>query len=383
MQPDQPNQAPAPSPVEVANVLPKGDTEDIAAPITDVSHSLFEYIWTKKRLLVLTVGPTIIVYEVLVVAFLGPLFFNQTGGGADSSNNGKAIGTLLVLPLAVIGGWYSKLKNELEAAFLEEFALKNGYGFNQNGAVDETYGSIFRYPGAQKVSDVIAGTFGGHDFRLFLYQLTVGSGRYQQIFQDTVIELDLDGKLPPVFVLNKKSRYGSLNVASVFGSNNTVKLEGDFSQYFTVYVPSGQEVQALAVFSPDVMALMEDESKHLSVELAGNKAYIYYGGFVSSADSLGQMYDLAKKLIVKLGRAANEMKNDSDILQPKMNTQIMAEESSMLGTMTWKKVWIATGVTLGSMIVLGFALYLFLVSPAGQKLQGQNNSNNLYQSQTP
>jgi len=77
----------------------------------------------------------------------------------------------------------------------------------------------------------LRGTYEGSSLRLFLYELVVGSGRYQQRYQDTVIELDLNGQLPNLLMVNKHSKFGQLNLTGAYGIKNTISLEGDFNQF--------------------------------------------------------------------------------------------------------------------------------------------------------
>lgn len=57
-------------------------------------------------------------------------------------------------------------------------------------------------------------------------------------------------------------------------------LEGDFDQYFDLYAPSGYETDALYIFTPDLMALMIDNTAQYDVEIRGNQLLVYApGGF--------------------------------------------------------------------------------------------------------
>jgi hypothetical protein len=284
--------------------------------IDNVNKSLWQYVRKHKLWELIILLPFVIIWETFII-FLFIKYQHQINNNGSSGSNG--FGYLIVAPFIVFMFWVYKLKKQFEAAFLEEFAVANGYTFDEDGTVDETYGSIFRVKGRQSVSDVITGQYSGSALRIFLYEDVIGYGRYQQRYQDTVIELDLHGQLPDLLMVNNQSRFGHLNLASSFGVKNKVSLEGDFNKYFTLYAPQGNEVEALEVFSPDTMTLMEDESRHYTVEFAGNRIYIYANSFVSKTDNLTQLFTLAKKLIEKLGPLASRLKNDSAIVAAPMN----------------------------------------------------------------
>ncbi|MGH7237177.1 MAG: hypothetical protein ACREGF_01435, partial [Candidatus Saccharimonadales bacterium] len=302
----------ATEPATPAIQTPAGDN----LQINNVSRSLWQYIWQRKRWELLIFVPFVIAWEVLfIIVFFK--YLEPVSGSGDSSNNSGFI-YILGLPFIVFSGWLYKLRKQFEDAFLQEFARDNNYDFDKNGTVDETYGSIFQAKGHQTVSDVVSGNYVGNSLRLFLYELVNGSGRNQQRYQETVMELDLHGQLPELLMTSKRSASDQL-VLPEFGTKNTIKLEGNFDQYFTLYAPAGNEIEALEVFSPDTMALMEDESKHYTVEFAGNRIYIYVNGFVATTENLTSLFALAKKLIDKIAPLAARLQNDSAIIATPVN----------------------------------------------------------------
>jgi hypothetical protein len=281
---------------------------DSGIQIQNVNQSIWEYLKQKKSREIFVLAPLIVVWEVLLL-YISLRYFHSMSGFIY----------LMILPLMLVYVWIYKLKKEFEEAFLQEFASANNFSFDKAGSVDETYGTIFRIDGNQSVSDVVSGMYSNSSFKLFLYELTVGSGRNQQVYKDTVIELDLHGQLPNLLMINKKSHYGGLNIANSFGIRNKFSLEGDFNQFFTLYGQPNNQIEALEVFSPDTMALMEFESKHYNVEFSGNRIYIYVNGFIHDISTLNQVFTLAKKLTDKIAPLAGRLQNDSAIIATPVN----------------------------------------------------------------
>jgi len=339
----------------------------VGIQISNVNKSLWQYIKKRKLWELLLVAPFAIIWEIVIV-FLYIKYLHTTSN--NNTQGGQGFGYLLAAPLVVFSSWLYKLRKQFEAAFLEEFALANKYSFDKDGTIDETYGSIFRLKGRQSVSDVVTGTYEGSSLRLFLYELVVGSGRYQQRYQDTVIELDLNGQLPNLLMVNKHSKFGQLNLTGAYGIKNTISLEGDFNQFFTLYAPQGDEIEALEVFSPDTMALMEDESKHYTVEFAGNRIYIYCNGFVATTDNLTQVFALAKKLINKIAPLANRLSKDSAIISTPVNI-IKTRKSHPFA----RKLGVAVTVTL---LLIGLGLMALAIHNAPKE-----NSTNTSADVTP
>ena len=96
---------------------------------------------------------------------------------------------------------------------------------------------------------------------------------------------------------------------SLFGSSlmypperdQRLSLEGDFDDYFDLYVPRGYERDALYIFTPDLMALLIDESADADVEIRGNQfvAYVPGGLDLSSADTWRWIERLLAILLTK------------------------------------------------------------------------------------
>jgi len=86
----------------------------------------------------------------------------------------------------------------------------------------------------------------------------------------------------PQMVLDATSndRHGSSSLLHVPRADQALSLEGDFDSHFRLYVPTGYERDALYVFTPDLMALLIDETGDLDVEIRDDKLMVYRpGGF--------------------------------------------------------------------------------------------------------
>ena len=109
------------------------------------------------------------------------------------------------------------------------------------------------------------------------YQYTTGSGRERQVHRWGYIAIKLDRAVPHM-VLDAKSNnslFGFSNLPTAFNRKQVLALEGDFDRYFTLYCPTEYERDALYVFTPDLMALLIDESGHLDVEIIDDWMFAY------------------------------------------------------------------------------------------------------------
>ena len=309
-------------PTQPATQKPQATTPNAGSPqnlgivINDVNASLWQYIRKRYWWELLILIPLIVAWEYLLFRYVGPTLFQP---GSDNPNSGKGFGEMVLLPIILLSAWYWRLKKRFEDTFLREFSADNGYSYDAKGTVDETYGTLFRLNGTQRVSDVISGQYQGYDLRLFLYDRTVNSGRSSSTYRYTVLELDLKGRVPAMLLAPKHALSKNLGLAQATGLHHTISLEGDFDQRFTLYALQGTEVEALEVFAPNVMALMEDESKDYTIEFVANRVYIYARSYIGNNQALEQLFGLAKALIDKIGPVAARLNHDAAIPQAPVN----------------------------------------------------------------
>jgi hypothetical protein len=98
----------------------------------------------------------------------------------------------------------------------------------------------------------------------------------------------------PNMVLDARSndRGGFSSLVRRPAASQHLSLEGDFDTRFRLYVPAGYERDALYVFTPDLMALLIDETGDLDVELRDDRLIVYKpGGFDLADPAVWQRFD--------------------------------------------------------------------------------------------
>lgn len=184
---------------------------------------------------------------------------------------------------------------------MQQFAEANGYTFVDRGMWDT--GVLFTLGHDQKAFDVISGQYKNYPIRLYVFQYTIGYGKGSHTYLNTVFSLEFDAQMPDIFLESRTYPLGGIS-----SSNNVVKLEGDFNKYFTLNVEPGYEVEALEVFTPDIMANLIDKASLFNMEIADNHLLLYKSGMVEEKDKLYAMYGMAQYFIEKLGPVFAQMK---------------------------------------------------------------------------
>lgn len=194
-----------------------------------------------------------------------------------------------IMPIAV----YRYVRNRVLQQFMRQFAAANGFSYEMNGSMSGLDGTLFSIGHGQSVSNVVRGTYHGCPMRLFDYRYTTGTGRNARTHLLTIFRLDFDIAMPDITLENRGSIFGE----SVFGGGigkEILTLEGDFSDHFTLAVPKDYEIEALQVFTPDVMAELMQKGRNFSMEIIGGHLFLYAKKTITTKRELLAFYDLAR-----------------------------------------------------------------------------------------
>jgi hypothetical protein len=127
----------------------------------------------------------------------------------------------------------------------------------------------------------------------------VRSGSPERSIDVGYLAIDLPRHLPNM-ILDAGSNDGLLtsSLARPPKENQRLSLEGDFDRHFRLYVPKGYERDALYVFTPDLMALLIDETGDLDVEVRDNLLIVMKpGGFVWAEPATWHRFDRIRAVV--------------------------------------------------------------------------------------
>jgi len=218
----------------------------------------------------------------------------------------------LVLPF--IG--YSIANGKIQQEFMQQFAAANGFTFAARGSLAGLDGTLFQIGDDRSVVNIVSGQFQNYPLSLFTYIYHTGFGRSRQTHSYTIYELQFDIAMPDILLESAGHAFGESlfdklsGVGGIGGGSGKemVKLEGDFNKYFSLSIPRGYEVEALEIFTPDVMAELIDKAKGFSLEIVNGHLFIYDRAVVGTKQGLYDLYGLAQYFIEKLGPVLARMK---------------------------------------------------------------------------
>jgi hypothetical protein len=270
----------------------KDDFEKISGTdVTDIRPDFFALI--KKRYWSLIILPIIC----LLVGFLG-MFLTK-------------FPHVLIFSIVLWIIVYALVWQNLLVRFLEKFASGMGYSYENTADISSVVGTLFSFGHSQRMSSVVSGKYFGQDTRLFIFSTTEGSGKSKHTYMYSVLEIFFDTMLPDILLNNRKNWLTSSQFSLAFPDNERkLSLEGDFQEYFTLHVAKEYEIEALQIFTPDVMQMFIDKAGNMSMEIYKNRVYLYYPSAVSKKNQLLAIYGLAKDIIVELGPTFTKIKDD-------------------------------------------------------------------------
>lgn len=185
---------------------------------------------------------------------------------------------LLFMAIAVslvIFGSRAQLKRR---AKLYKFAAANGLQFVYDVANPSYAGMIFDEGDSRHLQEALIfedGTEIGN------YQYSTGSGKNRQTHSWGYARIKLTRRLPNMVLDSRKNNFIGTNLPDSFGRDQTLSLEGDFNNYFTLYAPKEYERDALYVFTPDVMAAVIDAGQEYDMEVVDDNLMLYTSGAVA------------------------------------------------------------------------------------------------------
>jgi hypothetical protein len=180
---------------------------------------------------------------------------------------------------------------EIDTAALPDmaaFAAANGWTYEASAPAPAFHGSIFEFLQGATVTDrfttasgavevgIVTGKVGGG-------QAWAGSGGAVRVSFSTnevmsvgYLAIRLERKLPQFVLDASRNDDGRLsNLPMPIAAGQRLSLEGDFDQHFTLHSPRGYERDALYIFTPDLMALLIDETGDFDVEIVDEWFFVY------------------------------------------------------------------------------------------------------------
>ena len=170
--------------------------------------------------------------------------------------------------------------------FWKQYAADNGYAYTSSEQTASERGLMFREGHSNRAHNILSGNHGSMPVRFLEYTFTVGRGKSSQTYHYTVFEFRFSGSFPHSYLNYTKDGY---NIRPA----GELHLPPLLAKTFKLYAPEQYEIEVLQIFTPDVLALIED--------LGWNQELIVYRpGHVHTRGELQMEFGKAAALAAKL-----------------------------------------------------------------------------------
>lgn len=210
------------------------------------------------------------------------------------------IGQVALIPYLFVGLYAFFIQMKVRASFWKEFAVANGWQYQTDSFsawidisgfsnAENESGIMFKQGNEGRISNEIAGTIDNRNFRIFNYQYSTGSGKNKQTHRYTVFSFKFNGSFPDIY-LNNRSNY--LNITA----GEKIPLPDEFEEKFFLSAPHEYEIEALQIFTPDVLSSLLDNGFPYDVEFVNHEMIIFTEGQISNFDELAREFNKALEL---------------------------------------------------------------------------------------
>lgn len=203
----------------------------------------------------------------------------------------------IILTILVI--YVIRVQRKVRASFWKAFAEINGWKYKNikqagmfslsYGEPDKEAGVMFNEGGARSITNEIEGVIEDRPFRLFCYEFSIGSGKNKKIYYYTVFAFKFNGSFPHVYLNNKGNSWS-------VGTGEKIPLPTEFEKKFSLSAPKEYEMEALEIFTPDILTSLLDGGFPYDVEFVNQEMLIFVDGRINSFEQLEKEFNKALEL---------------------------------------------------------------------------------------
>jgi hypothetical protein len=303
-----------------------------------------------------------------IPTILALAFFAMAATGGASA----AMGALIVtVPFVIASIWaYTGIKRERthNSNVLAQFAADNAWKFtaqNDVAAYDVGTGTLFGHGHTKVIRYVLEGTVSSLPASLFGYDYVTGSGKHRRDHHVTVMRLELPRVLPHMIIDStvEDGDNGSSVLPVGFDASQRIQLEGEFSNYFSCYAPSGYAISLLTVIAPDAMLMLMRQGAACDIEIIDNHLYFYWPAKASTRKGYEHIFATSEAVMKEVGHKLAK----SDIYATREQASLHSTENAQ-GVRLAKPAMSALAVLVTAICIIAFIggfMWLQYEHPAG------------------
>lgn len=181
------------------------------------------------------------------------------------------------------------VQHKVATLFWKQVAEINGWRYRDSTNLDDESGIMFRQGNHRAISRHIDGVIEDRQFRIFNYVFSIGSGRHRTTYAYTVFSFKFNGSFPHIYLNNKHNSYS-------ISTGEKIPLPLEFNKQFSLSAPRKYEIEALQIFTPDVLAKMLDNGFIYDIEFVEQEVLMFVDGVINDFQTLEKHFNMALQL---------------------------------------------------------------------------------------
>ena len=254
--------------------------------------------------------------------------------------NDATVGSIIsmVFGVLVIGGvmfalFYMDYQNRRRYRnYMSQYAVDNAMKFEPGKSAMLAGGTYTN----GNPEDVLYGNMpqSGNSFMLYRQYETRGHGRNQQKLYRTVVKVTTPDIATHMVVrsrVNVNTNSGG-DLLAYDSKGQKINFEGNFSEFFDVYVAPGSEADVYTMMAPDAMEYIMSNFADYDIEIDGSDVYVYLYVFSEDSSKVVAMLPVIDELLRRLRLRAGDIRPSEFTDLPVARTAVDdAEQRKLIG----------------------------------------------------
>ncbi|MBP9752037.1 MAG: hypothetical protein KBD19_04215 [Candidatus Moranbacteria bacterium] len=167
--------------------------------------------------------------------------------------------------------FFSRIRNNASKESRQLVASEMGFAFSQTDDILSVHEKLRTLGQEPRITNVFSGIIEGYPVRIFdFYYKWMKKASYEA----TLLEITNSRRCPNMLILSKSDAFGETFDATRFSPGVSVRLEGDFSNHFALFVENYAEDEIRQFLTPDLMVALIDTMPDLSFMFFDDKVYV-------------------------------------------------------------------------------------------------------------
>jgi len=213
----------------------------------------------------------------------------------------EAIGSMFFFPLILSITFLAFIGRKVKGEFWRQFSVRNGFSYASTHDISAERGVMFKEGRNHSAEHLIQGIFQGVPMKIFNYEFDNPAGKHSKHHFYVVFEFTFKGEFPHLYLDRLRDGYG-------MKVGEKIPLSAEFEKKFRLYAPREYEIEALQVFTPDILfTLLEDNFRH-DIEIVDGELLIFIRRGINSINELEREFKNAFRIYELFVPTLNRMR---------------------------------------------------------------------------